>query len=728
MMVPEIHETKSIRSSSTTSWLVNVRNLVAAVVLVVGASHLLSSSIVHQPTRSSRRQLASKKSVVDAEQPLSLNSRRALETATTPETIASRIGSITTTSTPPSSSWHNDYNLVHVVNTRFLQHQPRLLHLAKARLELFQTFPLPSMRQQSNQQFLWIIWTDPNLDFNLRQALLQLVADWPQVLVVASYHNEQARNLRTLYGFETVEAMRPHIWYGNVDLLTSYFEASQSHVLVETDLDADDALAQTFVETAQAQAATSVGHDFRPAATHSETYCPEYHAEWRFFADDNNHDTNDNHNAPEGQLVHYHNQNFCIKSGLTIAYHVQAQARRLSLCNHHEDGMCCPADMPQPPADMGYPATPDFSRRQLAATAAAVNNHSNSNNNHHQDDEDGLEVIPIWQNKYPDLVEGGDILNTLNFFETHRHLMGQIDNKYFFNQESLWKAAVKGCCLAFENFDDTDFVPGLNLTSTHNGHVEAAISKWFDVLAFSWKTTITFEKGMHAMGGYFNLVDVGGPGAGIRVYLDVMMDNQDAVHIIGQTRGFFGFVSTNKVYTVEMTVGPDGYYQNMPTRSEAFTIDWLILAFPPYEPCRRQLRALPATWDETEPDMQALQAAVFMARTPTAAGMKHVLPASSSSSSEQKNKKGDSDAKNSMVLSTYETTNNDQVWEYLQSTFGITPSSVAQVHNALEQDMEQILLDAFAGQCTPGHSCKSSTKRALGYLLDQQRSKNHGSS
>ncbi|KAL7566396.1 hypothetical protein ACA910_011135 [Epithemia clementina (nom. ined.)] len=41
--------------------------------------------------------------------------------------------------------WKNDYNVVHVIHTRFMQNQATLHHLAKARLELFQTFALPSI-------------------------------------------------------------------------------------------------------------------------------------------------------------------------------------------------------------------------------------------------------------------------------------------------------------------------------------------------------------------------------------------------------------------------------------------------------------------------------------------------------------------------------------------------------------------------------------------------------
>ena len=58
---------------------------------------------------------------------------------------------------PLITKWKNENNLVHVVLTRFMQHQPKLVNLGRARLELFKSFCVPTMRQQTSRQFLWII-------------------------------------------------------------------------------------------------------------------------------------------------------------------------------------------------------------------------------------------------------------------------------------------------------------------------------------------------------------------------------------------------------------------------------------------------------------------------------------------------------------------------------------------------------------------------------------------
>jgi hypothetical protein len=65
------------------------------------------------------------------------------------------------TSTSPAAKpyrhWSNDHNVVHVIQTRFQQHQPDLVHLGRARLALFKTFCLRTVSQQTSGQFLWII-------------------------------------------------------------------------------------------------------------------------------------------------------------------------------------------------------------------------------------------------------------------------------------------------------------------------------------------------------------------------------------------------------------------------------------------------------------------------------------------------------------------------------------------------------------------------------------------
>ena len=118
--------------------------------------------------------------------------------------------------------------------------------------------------------------------------------------------------------------------------------------------------------------------------------------------------------------------------------------------------------------------------------------------------------------------------------------------------------------------------------------------------------------------------------------------------------------------------------------------------------------------DRNPNTMTNIHASVLMARTPTAAGMKHVLPGKSGG------------GEHSRPLSTFVggEAEQDRGWAIVEEEFGVSKKSVVGVRQRIEKNMEKILIDAFNGQCTPGHSCKESTKRALGYLLDLERLKN----
>ena len=628
--------------------------------------------------------------------------------------IPSQIGPVMTRTSPQDDhnehQWSNDYNVVHVIHTRLLQdYSDSVGHLNAARWYLFQTLCVPSMLQQSNQQYLWMIWMDPQL------ALLgeddkvgRLVRDWMQtqpmtsIVVVAANHNDthvhhnpanqddnNAPTLRNWYGRSQQDWMESSnlVAFGSTALLESYYHASQTHVLVETVLDADDALSATFVETVQAQAAVYVGHDTRPHSTHVETYCPASHVEWRYYPNPpKNHHDNQNDSLQRGQLVHYHNRNFCIQSGLTVAYHVQAAGRRhLSNCNQHTlQEKCC-----EPPL------------RRLAQLEPQPHPHPMST---YPDDPARLRASHQKKSKKQ---EGLQLIDVRH--KDHRSLLGTLDNQAFFDTEAEWRAKIQHCCLDREDFDDPMLLPKLDIQSS-SGFGRVWQDAWFDFLAFEYKTTITYSHGIAAMGGHFDLQAIGGAGAGI--YVDVKMDGQPAVHIPGQTQGFFGFYSDRLVTTIELTVGHND--NNLPLigspLAEAFTIEWLEFAYPPQHACLRRLQPLPAAHEETTHDnwMQSLPAAVLVSRTPTAAGMKHVLPRS------------DRQGTNSVALTTFDG-HQDEAWQYVQRTFGLSAATAMTVHATLQHNLTDILTQALAAQCAPGHSCKASSQHALGVLLDQER-------
>ncbi|KAL7522824.1 hypothetical protein ACHAWX_007554 [Stephanocyclus meneghinianus] len=66
--------------------------------------------------------------------------------------------------------------LIHILETRFMQNQPRLVELAKARLHLFATICLPTVIKQTVWgEFVWVIRTDPDLDEGIQRNLVSLL-------------------------------------------------------------------------------------------------------------------------------------------------------------------------------------------------------------------------------------------------------------------------------------------------------------------------------------------------------------------------------------------------------------------------------------------------------------------------------------------------------------------------------------------------------------------------
>jgi hypothetical protein len=132
-------------------------------------------------------------------------------------------------------------NVLQVVNTRFQQNQPHFKTLGKARLELFKAFCLPSMIRQSNQDFLWLIQTDPDLDVELMNEMKQLLAPYPHFYLIHSKSVKKrpiTRNWKIRLHFNESDIVS-----GDKQVLMKASKDSTDKILIETNLDADDGLA-----------------------------------------------------------------------------------------------------------------------------------------------------------------------------------------------------------------------------------------------------------------------------------------------------------------------------------------------------------------------------------------------------------------------------------------------------------------------------------------------------
>jgi len=147
--------------------------------------------------------------------------------------------------------------IVHIVYTRFMQFQPDLVELGRARLETFRTFCLPSMVHQTSSNYLWIIHADPGLNPEIKGALIDMVSPYSNFLLVGS--NSFPSNFRKTAVADLLSDPSKQLWSGDIRLARMGYEASLKWPVLETRLDADDGLHNYFVELVQKEAVLSLG-------------------------------------------------------------------------------------------------------------------------------------------------------------------------------------------------------------------------------------------------------------------------------------------------------------------------------------------------------------------------------------------------------------------------------------------------------------------------------------
>jgi len=172
----------------------------------------------------------------------------------------------------------NNSQLIHIVNTRFMQEQAHLVHLAEARLLLFEAFCLPTMISQTiqpnqedvdsgnaNFKFLWIIKTDPNLDPKMIEKLADMLRPYPNFFLVGSRHNfgigkKQPGSWRGGEAGADVVSPEANIYTGDKRLLEEAHENRERKIVLETRLDADDGLPSHYLKKIQTKAISVLGN------------------------------------------------------------------------------------------------------------------------------------------------------------------------------------------------------------------------------------------------------------------------------------------------------------------------------------------------------------------------------------------------------------------------------------------------------------------------------------
>ncbi len=250
-----------------------------------------------------------------------------------------QIHSSNTTSRRTDSNKTKEWPLpfIHIINTRFMQHQADLINLARARLVLFETFCLRSILHQSIRQksqhyapFLWIIKTDPNLHADVRKEFVSLIEPYPFIYLVASnvnygigIHHGGWRG-----GEAGKDVLQSEIWSGNVTLLQQAHEARKTRAVLETRLDADDGLHVRYIEMIQAQAFQQLRYSARVS--------PKNRASWMYWCCANHLDWTPTNVTDYGTFVPYKSQNACITAGITLGMSVHQDESSIPRFMHHE--------------------------------------------------------------------------------------------------------------------------------------------------------------------------------------------------------------------------------------------------------------------------------------------------------------------------------------------------------------------------------------------------------
>ena len=258
-----------------------------------------------------------------------------------------------------------DSPIIHIINTRFMQNQANLKTLATARLYLFKTVCLPSMLNQSTNDFIWIIKVDPGLDKDIRNELIQSIRQQMhrmninenndsgsmsgRIFVVGSNYNFNYGEWRG--GMESKEVLshetKNQIYMGDVNFLKSARNVEVHKIVLETRLDADDGLDKGYVEYLHENAMNKFlagnplgverGKEIRGRDGDAvEEKDIDRHFKWLYWCIESHFKWYVNGDGEFGQLGGERRRDFCITPGLTVGYNVGTQVKDVPMFGHQD--------------------------------------------------------------------------------------------------------------------------------------------------------------------------------------------------------------------------------------------------------------------------------------------------------------------------------------------------------------------------------------------------------
>ena len=597
--------------------------------------------------------------------------------------------------------WKNEHNLVHVIHTRFREQEDTLKHLNHARMELFRVFTAPSIRQQSNHDFAWIIWTDDQPSQTFLELMKEALVNMHNVIILGAQARSNS-NIRHLNGLSVQQATNA-LLMGNIDFLTDLVTASQSRILLETMLDADDALSKNFVESLQTQVTGTVGNSTNLQQV--EIYCPERHVEWRYFQPTTNYL---HHHPAGGHLMQFHNPNYCIGSGLSIAYHLHAKGEHMQ--NIPNASMI---------HELVKPCEHHCHHKHAHTDKSSLEDPENAEHHHERRmtrcDGKGSQVMDYVKESSEDehltMCPLGAVLCVA---DTHSYSLG--GPTFMLPQERIT------CYTADKQESEVDLtVKPLDYTlgSSAQSGIELQVDSR-DYLLSAVYLKSNDGGSLYSWDG----------------------DEDGEFRAGGARQGIFRTPRFRPIQHVDICVVPyskvcdsakqdpeaasplDGAKkEDVPTeqaKDDSSTSVTLVVHPPKVlgkdmgpQVCRRPLQLL--NENTLAPFRNYHQTGVLLAHTPTSAGMDAVLPSSVK-------KWSNSTTNCSMAVDVFESkTSQEHAWVILQHDFGVEWEDVSELRASFEANMEGILTDAVQRHCQHMPSCDTKSQRRIKELLKRYR-------
>lgn len=219
----------------------------------------------------------------------------------------------------PPLLWENEKKfssengMLHMVITRFMQSQSHLYTLGRARMALFETFCLPSMKIQLAKDYIWLIMVDPDLNLELLDRFKQLLGEYPNFYLILS--NE---NTLTQRHYEDLAASR-RILTGNLERLESVLFDDSRPLLLQTRLDADDGLHRKTLLLLQKTA-----KNMSNSIDGWKIICDDIHVEWR-----NDEITSNNTSVETSGKLRMVREGICITPGYTLVQYRESGQTKL---------------------------------------------------------------------------------------------------------------------------------------------------------------------------------------------------------------------------------------------------------------------------------------------------------------------------------------------------------------------------------------------------------------